>query len=1064
MKNDLTNGQLGRPKLTFLAFMRVFLFLFCTSMYSFSSVDQIQLNSTVIFNAFPQTINKAPEYIKSESNDLQQHIVKGLVTDQSGIPLLGVNVLVKGTSNGVVTNFDGQYELKLASIQENTVLVFSYVGYENKEIIVGDRTLINVQLQPSEASLDEVVLTGYYSRSTESFTGAQTTIKGEELMSISSGNVLSALAIAEPSFKLMESNDFGSDPNRLPDFQIRGESSMNTSLSSEFQRNPNLPTFILDGFEVSEELVFDLDPNRIESITILKDAAATAIYGSRAANGVVVIETKRPKPGELNIHYNMNLDFVAADLTDYNLMNAREKLEYEKLAGLYYSFNTSTNEKYLELYNERLKLVEQGVNTDWISIPVRNLGVANSHSLSFEGGDEHFLYSFNVNQKETVGAMKGSGRKRTGISIKLQHNREKMRFANTLSFNNVNIQNSKYGSFSEYTYLNPYFYPYNENGSIRENLYTFNDGTVVPNYLYNSTLNIKDQSNYNNLLNNFSFSWDVNNHLRLTSRLGINLQKGNTEKFTPAEHTDFRNSTIKGRYTKGGEDILTYDGNIVLSYNKLFGEKHLLNATGIYNVSESKIDGYSFVGENYPNSNLDHVSMGTQYESGGSPIGNYELQRLMGIAGNLNYSYDNRYVADFSLRSDASSIFGANDRWGTFFGGGIGWNLHNEEIFEIDSSVQLLKLRGSFGQTGGTRFNPFQSFMTYNYNNPALDGMTYNGNLGALLIALGNPDLKWQKNDKFNLGVDFMLFSGKLSGSFNYYTEISKNQLIDVTLAPSVGFPTYTENLGRVKNEGVELSVRYAMLDLKESNLRWDIFANVLHNKNSLVKISNALTAFNDRQNDMASDEDNPISSPLVKYQEGKSINTIWAVKSLGIDPNTGKEIFVDLDGNLTDEYNFSDQQPLAVRDPDLEGNFGTLFKWNGFEMGAYFYFKLGGYTYNQTLVDKVENVDPRNNADKRVLYDRWKNQGDISLFKAIDNTSRTYPTSRFIQKDNELRLASVNLSYNFDNTLIDNWGLDRLKVTLIANDLFRKNSANIERGISYPFARTYSLNLQISL
>lgn len=1000
----------------------------------------------------------------SHKTEGYQQSISGRVTDENGLPLIGVNILIKGGQHGTMTDFDGEYILKIPGDIQSALLVFSFMGYEDKEINIGDKTIIDVQMKPSETSLEEVVLTGYYTRKRESFTGAQTTIKGEELTSISSGNVLSALSVAEPSFKLMENNNFGSDPNRLPDFQIRGESSMNTSLNSEFKNNPNLPTFILDGFEVSGELIFDLDPNRVESITILKDAAATAIYGSRAANGVVIIETKRPKAGKLNIHYNMNLDFVTADLTDYDLMNAREKLEYEQLAGLYYSFNVSLNEELQNLYNERLGLVEQGVNTDWISIPVRKLGVADSHSLFFEGGDDDFLYSFSVNQKETVGAMKGSGRKRTGIAIKLQHNRKKTKFMNTLTFNKVNIQNSEYGSFSEYTYLNPYFYPYNKNGGIRKDLYTFNDGTVVPNYLYNSTLNIKDQSDYNNLLNNFSFIWDVNNDFRITSRLGINVQKGNTDKFIPAEHTDFSNSTVKGRYHKSGEDILTYDGNIVLSYNKIIKEKHLLNATGIYNISESKRDGFSFVGENYPNSNLDHVSMGTQYEKGGSPGGNYELQRLMGIAGNLNYAYDNRYVADVSVRTDASSIFGANDRWGTFFGGGIGWNLHKEDFFELNSKVQLLKLRASFGQTGGTKFNPFQSFMTYNYNNPALDGMTYKGNLGALLIALGNPDLKWQKNDKFNFGVDFMLFSDRLSGTFNYYNEISKNQLIDVTLAPSVGFPTYTENLGRVKNEGVELNLKYAILLTEESALRWDVFANILHNKNSLLQINNALTAFNDKQDNVAGNEDNPITKPLVKYQEGKSINTIWAVESLGIDPNSGKEIFVDRAGNLTDEYNFSDQKPLAVGDPDLEGNFGTLFRLQGFELGAYFYFKLGGYTYNQTLVDKVENVNPLNNADKRVLYDRWKNQGDIALFKAIDNTSRTYPTSRFIQKDNELRLASLNISYDFDNTLISNWGLDRLKLTLIANDLFRINTADIERGISYPFARYYSLNFQVSL
>ncbi|GAA4290620.1 SusC/RagA family TonB-linked outer membrane protein [Aestuariibaculum suncheonense] len=991
----------------------------------------------------------------------KQFRVFGTVSDKEGMPLMGVNVLLKGKSSGTVTDMDGKFKLL---VTKDDVLVFSFIGYTSKEIVVEDQSALNVVLDADVSELSEVVITGYYERKAESFTGAQTTISGKELTALSSQNVLKALSIAVPAFKLVENNDFGSDPNRLPDFEIRGGSSINTDLNSEFQNNPNLPTFILDGFEVSAEIIFDLDPNRVANVTVLRDAAATAIYGSRAANGVVVIETNKPKAGKLNIYYNANLDFTAADLSDYNLMNASEKLEYERLAGLYSHPNVNVNEQYQEKYNELLTQVQKGVNTDWIAIPVRELGVANSHSLFLEGGDDHFLYAFNLTHNETVGAMKGSNRNRNGISIKLQHNRDKLRFMNTLSFNKVNSKNSKYGNFSTYTYQNPYFYPYDVNGNVNEVLYTYNDGTQVPNYLYNATLNIKDESEYSNLLNNFSFSWDINDALRLTSRIGLNLKKGSSDYFLPADHTSFANSSVKGRYTKGGEDAVSFDGNLVLSYNKTFAEKHLLNTTGIYNISESKIDSYSFVGENYPNSNLDHISMGTQYQTGGSPGGDYQLQRLVGLVGNVNYSYDNRYVADVSVRADASSLFGANDRWGTFFSGGIGWNLHKESFLQDQTIVQLLKVRASYGQTGGTRFNPFQSFMMYNYNNPALDGLTYNGDLGALLIALGNPDLKWQKNDKFNLGLDFALFSNKLTGNFNYYNEVSKNQLINVTLAPSVGFPTYTENLGKVRNKGIELSMKYAVINAAESKLKWDVFVNVLHNKNSLLEINEALTAFNERQDELAGDVTNPVTRPLVKYEEGRSINTIWAVESKGIDPATGNEIFVDRNGNLTNDYNFADQKAMAVQDPDIEGNFGTFLRYSNFELGAYFSYRLGGYTYNQTLVDKVENVNPRSNADKRVLYDRWKAPGDVVLFKAISNTSKTYPTSRFIEKDNELRMSSLNLSYNFDNTILDKWGINRLRMSLIANDVFRVNTSNIERGLSYPFARYYSFNLQVSL
>jgi TonB-linked SusC/RagA family outer membrane protein len=989
-----------------------------------------------------------------------QSRLTGTVTDESGVPLMGVNILVKGTERGVMTDVDGKYTI---GVTEGDVLVFSYIGYVTEEVVITDQDTVDIILKDDVYQLSEVIVTtGYYERKKESFTGAETTITGEELTSISSQNVLKAISVAVPAFKLVENNNFGSDPNRLPDFQIRGGSSINSNLDSQFQNNPNLPTFILDGFEVSAEIIFDLDPNRVANIAILRDASATAIYGSRASNGVVVIETKRPKAGKLNIYYNANMDFAAADLSDYNLMNAEEKLEYERLAGLYSSNLVSANETLQQMYNEKLTLVEKGVDTDWISIPVRDLGVTSSHSLFLEGGDDDFLYSFGLTHNATIGAMEGSDRNRNGISIKLQHNREKLRFMNTLTYNKVDSKNSKFGSFSEYTLLNPYYYPYDENRNVNRVLYEFEDGTQIPNYLYNSTLNIKDESEYTNLINNFSFSWDVTDYFRVTSRLGLNLKKGSSDYFLPGQHSSFFESTIKGRYNKSGEESFSYDGNVVLSYNKTFGEKHLLNATGIWNINETKIDTYSVIGENYPNGNLDHISMGTQYEDGGSPGGDYRIQRLMGLVGNLNYSYDNRYVADFSIRADASSIFGANDRWGTFFSGGLGWNLHREDFFE--DHFQLLRLRTSYGQTGGTNFNPFQSFRTYNYNNSALDGLNYNGDLGALLIALGNPNLKWQVNNKFNLGIDFGLFSNRLTGNFNYYNEISKNQLINVTLAPSVGFPAYTENLGQVKNEGVELSMKYTVIDAPKSNLQWDVFVNLISNNNSLLKINDALTAFNERQDELASDTENPVSRPFVKYEEGRSINTIWAVESLGIDPATGEEIFIDKNGNITNEYDFTDQKPLAVADPSLEGNFGTFLRYANFDLGAYFSFRVGGYIYNQTLVNKVENNDPRQNADRRVLLDRWQEPGDVAEFKAITNTSTTFPTSRFIEKDNELRMSSLNLAYNFGDKFLDKIGIDRLRLAVIANDVFRLNTSQIERGIDYPFARYYSFNIQVSL
>ena len=462
--------------------------------------------------------------------------------------------------------------------------------------------------------------------------------------------------------------------------------------------------------------------------------------------------------------------------------------------------------------------------------------------------------------------------------------------------------------------------------------------------------------------------------------------------------------------------------------------------------------------------NMDHIGMGVEYQDGDKPDGNYEISRLMGVVGNFNYSYDNRYLADFSVRSDGSSVYGSSKRWGTFGSVGLAWNMHNEKWLADNNYVNELKIRGSWGTTGGQNFYPFQAMMMYSYKDDAINGLSYDNYLGALLMAFGNPDLKWQRTEKLNVGVDFTLFNSRLTGYFNWYKDVSKSVLIDVLLAPSLGFDSYKDNLGEIENKGVELNLRGTLIKDVKRELQWDVFFNLTHNKNRLMKLNDALAAYNKMQDDEMTDEDNEDNrAPMVRYQEGKSINTIWANESIGIDPNTGEEVFIAQNGDKVNEWSTDNYKPMGCEDPKIEGNFGTMLMYKGFQLNAYFYYSYGGDVYNQTLVDKVENVDPQKNADKRVLYDRWKQPGDVAIFKAIDNTTTTMPTSRFIEQENYIRLSSLNLSYQFTPEQLKRMGIERLKVSLIGNDIFRASTVKMERGTSYPFARNYSLSLQVT-
>ena len=998
----------------------------------------------------------------TESKQIPNRIIlSGTVVDDQGETLPGVNIYLKSENAiGTVTDVDGKFSIAVPN--KNDVLVFTFIGMQNQEIKVSagmDRTM-KVVMKVHDTELDDIVITGYYQRKKESYTGATTTVTGDELRSVSTGNLLNTLSSIDPSFSLIVNNEMGSDPNHVPEFTLRGQ----RSLKSEYEGNPNSPTFIMDGFEVSAEKVFDLDPNRVSSITILKDAAATAIYGSRAANGVVVITTKIPEMGELRVSYSGSLNLDVADLSNFNLMNSKEKFQFEQNSGIYDvdGQRPDFDEEKLQSFNNIQKLVSKGIDTDWTAIPLRNVGVGQRHTLSFEGGDQKFRYSYNLDYTNNVGVMKGSGRTGKGIGIRLQYNHKKFRFMNYLTYNNVKTVNSPYGNFAQYSYLNPYYYPYNEDGTISKVLYSYRyydqgfTSKTMYNGLYNTTIPSKNESKYNDFTNNFSVEYDIIEGLKLKSQISITNKQSVGDVYLSKENISFISTDYKGSYTQSRTDYFSYDFNSVLSYTKLMN-KHLINGAVVVNFSENKTDAAATMAVNYPNAFLDHIGMGTKYMDGSRPSGSYNITRLGGFVGNLNYSYDNRFLFDASVRSDASSLFGSNNRWGTFGSVGLGWNIHNEGFMKDNGLFEILKLRGSWGLTGGQNFYAYQSLSMLSYTDPSINGKSYDANIGAVLKAFGNKNLKWQRIEKNNIGLDFETKNRRITGYVNYYSDLSKDVLIDVSLAPSLGFDSFKENLGEVKNSGIELSIRGSIV--KNRDLQWDVFTNVVRNENKLMKINKALDVFNQNQDAGASNK------PKIRYMQGKSINTIWANESLGIDPVTGREIFLDMEGNVTNIWSSANYKPLGNTDPDFYGNFGTRLLYKGIELNALFSYSYGGDIYNSTLVDKIENIDPNENGDKRILTDRWQKPGDIAKFIGYDPYSPTFtrPTSRFIERDNYIEMRSLSLAYQFGQDLLQQIGLQRVKVSLIGNNIFRLSTVEMERGISYPFARTYSFALQVT-
>lgn len=996
---------------------------------------------------------------EGKSEQQKKKVVNGTVKDEHGVTLPGVSVLIKGESVGVATDINGKYSITIPENKKEVVFAFSFVGMVPVEVRYTGQDSINVVLKEDVEKIDEVVVNGYFTRKKESYTGVSTTFSGNDLRKVSTGNILNTLSMLDPSFTKVVNNEMGSDPNTIPNFEIRGSS----SLKADFDGNPNMPTFIMDGFEVSAEKVFDLDPTRVRFITILKDAVATAIYGSRAANGVVVIETEAPKPGKLQLSYNGSMNFEVADLSDYNLMNAEEKLEYEVRAGLYDKEDRPDwTDDTFDAYNQKLKLVKQGNDVDWLAIPVRELGVGHKHSIIAEGGNESFRYALDLSYSNKIGVMKGSKRETYGGGIRLQYNLKKLKFTDYASFDHVKSVNSPYGNFSAYQYYNPYYNPYDENGNVKKMLYEYSyydrgfQTKKMYNELYNAVLPSKDQSTSNRFLNNFAIEYDIIQGLKLKANLSLSVDNGRTDVYKPYENTEFIDKEKKGSYSQGQYEDFSYDVNIILTYFKTF-KKHVLNAGFIYNLRETNHDQTDVYALGFPNANMDHISMGAGFKEGDKPGGAYDVTRLVGFVGNLGYTYDERFLLDFSVRSDGSSLYGSNNRWGTFWSLGLGYNLHHEKFMERLTFINLLKIRGSIGTTGGQNFNPYQSMAMYSYNDDRISSISYSGYIGAILKAFGNKNLRWQKVEKQNVGLDFELFDRRLTGSFNVYNDISKDVLIDVTLAPSLGFSSYKENLGEVKNSGVELTLKGTVIRDREREIYWDIMYNLAHNKNKVTKINQALTAFNDKQDAEVKNK------PVIRYKEGLSQNTIWANESLGIDPATGEEIFLDMNGNKVNEWDAANYKPFGSTDPKIYGTIGTMFTYKKWELNAHLYYKYGGYIYNSTLVDKVENVNPNENGDKRILYDRWNKEGDVAKFKKVSDVSVTNPTSRFIEKENYIQLQSLSIGYDFSCDKLREIGIQRLKLSAIGNDIFTSSTVKMERGTSYPFARTFSLSAQLT-
>lgn len=1020
-------------------------------------------------NAIAQNKNNSKEtyLLPPHGNYVYGRVIEKLSKE----PMVGVTIRLDGHSTGVITDINGCYVLTLP--EKGGLVIYSYIGFETRKIKVTSRQKVDVQMVEATESIQEVIVTGYNSIQKESFTGNTTKIEKEDLLKVNPNNLISAIQTFDPSFRIQENLAAGSDPNSLPQFVLRGqtgigETTLGQTSTSSISRevlsgNSNLPIFILDGFEVDVEKIYDLDMNSIHSINILKDAAATAMYGSRAANGVIIIERRAPEAGKFRVQYSGVLSAELPDLSSYNLVNAREKLETERLAGLYDS-NTPEIDPYTNGYYQRLNNVLTGVDTYWLSQGLRT-ALNHKHSVFIDGGENDVRWGVELGFRGTEGVMKHSSRKNANAAFYVDYRIGGLQIKNKVTYTYNKSTDVPFNSFSDYSHLLPYMRLYDENGDYVRRLEKFDgaSGTQV-NPLYEINFyNSFDHSGYDEVTDDLSLNWRITDGLRLRGQFSVLMRNSTGDLYKDPASASYSASTgnINGEKTESTQKRTVIDGSLSLMYNNTF-KGHNLNICLSSNMRQTQSTASETRYRGFPGGDL--VSSNYAAEVYGKPSSSDNTTRLVGALLTSNYTYNNIYLADLTGRIDGSSEFGSDKRWSMFWSTGAGINIHNYDFMKSNELFSMLKFRVSYGLTGKTNFSLYSAKDMYQLQTDSW----YPTGYGVFLYQMGNPNLKWERKYTLDYGVEIGLWYDKIYLKASAYDERTIDLITDYTIPSSTGFTSYKENMGKVKNTGVELELRARLYS--DRNWLFQLYGSFARNKNTIVEISQAMRDYNKRVEELfsgynpESSSDSKYAKTYLKYYEGASLTSIYGMKSLGISPTNGKEIYLRRNGDVTDVWSADEWTIIGDTAPKGQGSFGYTLSYKQLSMFASFLYTFGGDAYNNTLVSYVENADIKNdNVDKRVLLDRWQKPGDITTMKDIrDRNVTTGASSRFVQKNNTLQWSSLTMSYNFRPEQLKKLHLSGLRLSFTMNDLFYWSTIRQERGLDYPYSRSFNLTTNI--
>jgi TonB-linked SusC/RagA family outer membrane protein len=939
----------------------------------------------------------------------QERTITGIITSsEDGQPVIGASILVKGTTTGAVTDFEGAYTLQVPG--NEAVLLISYTGLQSQEITVGDRTKIDLVMETSSSFLDEVVVTGYGTQGRRVLTSAVSSVKAEDIQNLPSASVDQLIQGRAAGVQISANSG---TPGGGMFVRVRGTTSITASSD---------PLYVIDGIPVvSTPLesqgvggqrtnpLADLNPADIESVEVLKDASATAIYGARAANGVILITTKRGSKSQ-NARVTLNAYAGAQsfwrDPSD-QLVNAAEfeTLINEANANNWIVANGSIDapDRQGRRYTPTYPNANSGkFDTDWNNFVFDDTAPMYNTDLSVSGGTDRVRYFISGNYFDQDGVLKSTKFTRYTGRVNLDFDAtEKIKIGTSILYsrnnrfrasNDDNINGAMGGAY----FLPPNLSPYAADGSFTK-FGIFENPIAIVEY--------EDrQMDVNRILANVYGEWEILPFLRFKTSASVDYNEIKEDSYLPTQ----LNSGVA--VAGSAVSAVTLDDNLIweniLTFQKGLGGEHYLTVLLGQSLQTSRNEFTRASGQGFPSNDFRRITSAAVQTSSstGTEWG------IASLFGRINYDFAGKYIVTVNVRRDGSSRFGEQQRWGTFPSIGVGWRISQEGFFPKGSFINELKLRGSYGITGNQ--NGIDNFASLGL---WTGGSNYTTSAGTRPLQLANPDLKWEETDQIDIGLDLGILNERIVLNVDWYNKYTRDLLLEVPLPRTTGFSSQFQNFGEVENQGWEVTLNATPVRNKKFN--WDISFNVAHNKAIVRKLFAPIEIYN--------------RSPF-RLEEGQPIFSFWFHDQLGVDPQTGDPIWRTVNGtSQTETFNVGrDRFFVGDAQPDIFGGINNNITFSGFDFAMFWQYSLGNEQLNWTRFF-LEHGGTRNTNFMRSQLERWQQPGDITEVPRM--TARNYAAdlrpSRLVEDGSYIRLKNVTLGYSLPPSLTSRLGIQKLRI-----------------------------------